>query len=230
MSAEKQAVRAVVFDLYETLITYYHAPVYFGAQIAADTGVPEDAFLSMWRQAESDRSTGKLSLEAILERILKKHGKYSSETVEEVVRKRIRVNEEAYRRLHPEVLPLLTALKERGIRIGLISNCFSEEAQVLRASVLYPFFDAPCLSYDERVEKPDPEIFRRCLARLGVPAEACLYVGDGGSRELETAEQLGMRTAQAVWYLKESAEREKRKPGFAQLETPLAVLERIASL
>ena len=48
-------------------------------------------------------------------------------------------------------------------------------------------FDAVCLSFDEGIQKPDPAIFERCIEKLGVEADACLYVGDGESNELEAA-------------------------------------------
>ena len=57
-------------------------------------------------------------------------------------------------------------------------------------------------------------------------AEASLYVGDGGSFELETAKKLGMTAVQAVWYLKEgTTQPSKRKQDFFQFETPFDVLK-----
>ena len=57
------------------------------------------------------------------------------------------------------------------------------------------------------------------MAGLGVAPEECVYIGDGGSQELETARALGMNAMQAVWYI------EKRKNDFKQLEKPLDVLK-----
>ncbi|MGN0477892.1 MAG: HAD family hydrolase [Hominenteromicrobium sp.] len=122
--------------------------------------------------------------------------------------------------------PMLETLKHNGLSVGLISNCFSEEVDVIRNSVLYPYFDAALLSFEQGIQKPDAEIFHRCMAYLGVEAQACLYVGDGGSSELEAASALGMRTVQAVWYLKGGAgQAEKRKTGYPHAETPLEILK-----
>lgn len=91
--------------------------------------------------------------------------------------------------------------------------------------MLYPYFDTPCLSYEEGLQKPDTAIFQRCLDKLNVEANECLYVGDGGSYELETAEKVGMKVVQAVWYLKENTvQPSKRKMEFEQIETPLDIL------
>ena len=96
---------------------------------------------------------------------------------------------------------------------------------IIKKSVLYPYFDAVCLSFDERLQKPNPAIYKRCLEKLNVQAGDCLYVGDGGSNELEAAEMVGMKAMQAVWYLKENTyQSSKRKPEFRQLEAPLDIL------
>lgn len=90
---------------------------------------------------------------------------------------------------------------------------------MIRKSILFPYFDKVCLSYEEGVQKPDEEIYRRCMAGLGVAPEECIYIGDGGSQELETARNIGMNAMQAVWYM------ENRKKDFNQLEKPLDVLK-----
>ncbi len=64
------------------------------------------------------------------------------------------------------------------------------------------------------------------MQNLNVNAEECLYVGDGGSQELETAEMLGMKAIQAVWYLKEGMQQPVgRKYNFLQAESPLEVID-----
>lgn len=212
-------IRAVIFDMFETLITHYKCPLYFGAQMAADAGIPEKNFQTLWRPTESDRSIGKIRTEEVIEMILKENGCYTDELLEKIVQKRISTKEECFKHLHLEIIPMLTKLKEEGISIGLISNCFSEEAEVIRKSMLFPYFDKVCLSYEEGVQKPDEEIYRRCMAGLGVAPEECIYIGDGGSQELEAARDLGMNAMQAVWYM------ENRKMDFNQLENPLDVLK-----
>lgn len=219
-------IRAVIFDMFETLITHYHSSLYFGAQMAEDAGIPEDRFQPLWRSTEYERTIGKVTLEEVLERILRENQCYSKDLLEKIVEKRISTKEDCFRHLHTEIIPMLSELKEKGLRVGLISNCFSEEADVIRRSELFPYFDAVCLSYEQGVQKPDEEIYRRCMDSLGVKAEECLYVGDGGSNELEAAGELGMIAVQAAWYLKEGTTQPVgRKAGFEQFEKPMDVLE-----
>ena len=40
-------LKAVIFDMYETLITLYGSPVYFSRQMAEDAGISEDVFTPM---------------------------------------------------------------------------------------------------------------------------------------------------------------------------------------
>ena len=218
-------IRAVIFDMFETLITHFESPLYFGAQMAADAGIAEGDFRAVWRPAEDDRTLGKVTLEELLKRVLKENQCYSEELLHKLADKRKAVKEDCFRHLHEEILPMLEALKARGVKIGLVSNCFSEEAEVIRQSILFPFFDVTMLSCEQGVKKPDPEIFVRCMAQLNVAPYECIYVGDGGSRELEAAGELGMKPVQAVWYLKEgSLQPAGRMAEFAQAETPLDVL------
>lgn len=66
------------------------------------------------------------------------------------------------------------------------------------------------------------------MDKLSVSPDECIYVGDGGSLELETASQIGMKALQAVWYLKEGTTQPVgRKKDFIQVETPLEILKYI---
>ena len=210
-------IKAVIFDMYETLITHYDSPLYFGTQMAFDAGIVEEEFLKTWRAEEENRTVGKITLEQLLERILRENNSFSEEKMNYILNKRVSCKEETFKHLHTEIIPMLSALKEKGILIGLISNCFSEEAMVIKKSILYPFF--------EGIQKPNPAIFKRCIDKLGVKANKCLYVGDGGSNELEAAEALGMKAVQAVWYFKEGTNQPaQRKKDFEHVENPIDII------
>ncbi len=200
-------IRAVLFDMYETLCTHYRSPLYFGAQIAEELGVPPEVFLPLWRNAarEEARTLGKLTLADQLRCILPQCGMTAPDRMESLVvhvqKRRSQWKRQCLHTLHPEILPLLWQLKARKLKLAVISNCYDEEAQVIRAWAEGRCFDALLLSCEQGVKKPDAEIYRRCMAQLGVEAQECLFVGDGGSHELEAAAQLGMTAVQAAWYI-----------------------------
>ncbi len=219
-------IKAVIFDMFETLITHYESPLYFAEHMAADMGISEERFREIWDPSGSDRSIGKLCLEEVVRQILEANDLFSEELFTKIITKRKNTKQDCFRHIHTDIIPLLEELKNQGLKIGLISNCFAEEVEVIQNSILFPYFDAPLLSYKEGIQKPDKRIYYKCMERLGVEPGECIYVGDGGSYELETASELGMLPLQAVWYLKEgSRQRLRRMDGFIQIEKPMDILK-----
>lgn len=219
-------IKAVIFDMYETLITHFNSPLYFGKQMAEDIGIPEKKFREIWDATDDDRTIGALTLEEVVEQILRENACYSETLFQDLIGKRIATKVDCFKHLHKEIHPMLQGIKKRGIFVGLISNCYYEEAKLIRQSELFPYFDAVFLSCEQGIQKPNKEIFRRCMEHLKVQPEECLYIGDGGSRELETAEEIGMKAVQAVWYLRKGTTQPVgRKDEFEQAESPLEVLK-----
>ena len=219
--------KAVIFDMYETLITHYNCPLYFGSEMAADAGVATSEFYRVWRNDEYEwmRTVGKMTLEELLTMTLNDVGRFSPELVEKLAAKRVVTKVECFKHLHSQIIPMLEELKKQGIKIGLISNCYFEEAKVIRESELYPYFDAVCLSCELGMRKPEEVIYERCMQELAVAPKECIYVGDGGSHELETAGNLGMKPIQATWYFKEGTTQPcGPKPDFLQAKEPMDVL------
>lgn len=67
-----------------------------------------------------------------------------------------------------------------------------------------------------------------CMNELDVEADECIYVGDGGTFELETAHALGIHPIQATWYLKDGVNQPaKKKQEFLQADSPLDIISKI---
>ena len=220
-------MKAVIFDMFETLVTLYSVPRYFGRNIAADLGADINEFYPLWHETEEARSKGKMTFEESLYWIGERTHYAYPERIPEAIVKRHAFKSESLQKVEYRIVFLLRELKERGYRVALISNCFLEEAEAIRASVLAPCFDVMMLSCEQGVQKPEREIFERCLTELSVAPEDCLYVGDGGSLELETARSFGMQTLQAGWFVKNQQE-DWEKEGFASVTTPEEVLRALA--
>ncbi|MBE5930019.1 MAG: HAD family hydrolase [Lachnospiraceae bacterium] len=220
-------MKAVIFDMFETLVTLHSVPRYFGRNIAADLGADIDEFYPLWHETEEARSKGKMDFEESLYWIGERTSYAHPERIPEAVEKRRAFKAESLQKVEYRIVSLLRELKERGYKVALISNCFLEEAEAIRAGVLTPCFDVMMLSCEQGVQKPEHEIFERCLAELNLAPEECLYVGDGGSFELETARAFGMQTLQAGWFVKNEQE-DWRKEGFASATDPEEVLRVLA--
>ena len=222
-------IKAAIFDMYETLITHFAAPLYFGTQIAEDAGIDVKDFRKYWDPTGDARTLGEMTLEEALTAVFKGNGCFSEELLDRVVARRIKTKKECFDHLNEEIIPMLSGLKEAGYKIGLITNCFSEEVDIIKESVIYKYFDAAMFSYEQGVKKPDPVIFERCMKALDVQPCECVYVGDGGACELERARELGMKTYQATWYFTDAASPPTgRNDAFPELSHPLELLERLA--
>ncbi len=62
-------VKAVVFDMFETLVTHYRSEWYFGEHIAADMGLSEDKFREIWDATEDARTLGQKTFEETIKEI-----------------------------------------------------------------------------------------------------------------------------------------------------------------
>jgi len=98
----------------------------------------------------------------------------------------------------PGARETLAALKERGVRLGVVSNWDYRLAQALEETKLLPFFDFVLSSAQARSEKPGREIFERGveMARRFVPnlkARDCFYVGDHYEKDVLGARSAGLR-------------------------------------
>jgi len=106
----------------------------------------------------------------------------------------------AFAHISAEVAALITELADRGVALGVISNCFEEDVRAWPASPLARKFRCALFSFAEGVVKPEAEIYRRAVRQLGVQPATTLFVGDGADNELVGAEQAGLRAFRATWF------------------------------
>ena len=59
--------------------------------------------------------------------------------------------------------------------------------------------------------KPEKEIYMAVLENLGVPAQRCLFVGDGGNDELAGARSVGMHSAITLEFVSEPESKAVRR-------------------
>ena len=193
-------LRGVVFDLFGTLVAGW------GEQTAADKisevaeilGVSVTRFRELMDATYTLRADGQLGGPAeMLERLCAMIGETpSAESVERAASHRIAQFREVLQEPLPEVSSLLAVLRDRGINVGLISDCSGETPQIWGQLVWTAPIQAPLFSFCEGVRKPDLALYRNVCERLRLTPSECLYVGDGGSHELSGAERAGMRAYQ----------------------------------
>ena len=193
-------IKAVVFDMFETLVTLFEGKTYFGENIATDAGVDPVQFRKEWNEIEVDRCKGKYTIKEGLEIVFKKLGVYSEEKVNFAAQKRIEALSDTFSAIPEESIQMLKDLKAKGMKIGLMTNSYSDERDLIKDCPLYPFFDVALISYEVGLRKPEPEMFQKMIDFLKLKPEEILFVGDGGSRELYAAKEAGMQAVQCTWF------------------------------
>lgn len=99
-----------------------------------------------------------------------------------------------WRRVPPGLADALDRARAAGIRVGIVSNSEGRLHEVIAHVGLADRFETIVDSGNEGVSKPDPEIFRRALARLGgIAPERAMYAGDIPSVDVTGARAAGMQ-------------------------------------
>jgi putative hydrolase of the HAD superfamily len=99
--------------------------------------------------------------------------------------------------------PLLETLRDRGLKLGLVSNAFDPGWLLhrdLEQMGIEERLDFSVFSSEVGTRKPHPAIFERALDALGVEPERSLFVGDRLYEDVRGASEVGMTTAQALWF------------------------------
>lgn len=91
---------------------------------------------------------------------------------------------------NPQVKPLFRALRQRGLAIGIASSSPRDMVELmLRQLALSPLVDAYVTGSDCALRKPDPEVYQKAMARLGVTPARAVAVEDS---------TVGIRAARAA--------------------------------
>lgn len=194
-----RAPRAVVFDLFDTLIPG-GAPAEREAvsrAMAADLGVPPDEFASLYRRTYDERARGRLGdLHEAIGALARRLG---AEPGEDAVAAAVGRRLDFTLSLHGATwaVPALRAIQRAGLRIGLVSDCTAETPMLWQESPLAAYVEATSFSCDTGIRKPAAEAYLVAVKALDVTPAECIYVDDGAGG-LTGAAELGMR---AVRYL-----------------------------
>lgn len=95
---------------------------------------------------------------------------------------------------YPDAHTVLTTLRDRGYRLGIIANQPLGSEARLAGFGLRDCFAVICASDEEGVAKPDPEIFRRAITRAGCNPAESVMIGDRTDNDIAPAKALGMQT------------------------------------
>ena len=196
VTALTNGMTAVIFDFFGTLTPISPPEIWADntAALAAVLGVPPAALVEVLDKSFPERISGALgdvrqTLHVLADRL---GVQLSDEQLERAVAVRREMQESMFT-FRPEAVPVLRQLRKQDFKIGLLSDCTSELPDAWPRLSVAALVDAPVFSCLERTRKPDPRLFRKVAAELQTAPAQCLYVGDGGGRELTGATAVGMR-------------------------------------
>jgi len=194
MPVGEAAVRAVLFDLWGTLVA---SPAELRdacvRAMAADLGVDPFCYADAFCDSHGERFTGATGSlhDTVLSMAERCGGAPDRTAVARAAKRRIDLTRSL---LTPsdETLAVLDELRTRGFLLALVTDSSIETPTLWRETPLAPRLDQAAFSCLLGVRKPDPELFLHACEGLGVTPRECAYVGDGGGHELTAATALGM--------------------------------------
>ncbi len=192
------AVHAVIFDWGGTLTPWHtvdHEALWLdvcarhfpAGQAATVADAIRKAEFALWRQAETAHQS------ATLDQIFARAGVTPDE---ELLASYFR-SWDPHTYTDPDVAPLLRELRDRGIRVGVLSNTLwprSAHERVFTRDEVLGLIDGAVYSSEIPWTKPHPEAFLAAMAAVGVTDPgSCVFVGDRPYDDIYGAKRLGMR-------------------------------------
>lgn len=193
---------AVLFDLFETLVTESGTVVPRAGELGEFFGLDPRAFRVEWKQLRPLVLRGQLSFKGALLEVSERLDAVIPEAlVQQACDERARARSAIFQKIDPEVLGVMRDLSSRGIRLAVVSNCMAEDVGGWPDSELAAHFACAIFSFRAGTVKPDRRIYFDATDCLGVNPDEAIFVGDGGDGELDGARDAGLVAAQAAWFV-----------------------------
>ena len=165
---------SVIFDYGQVLTHRPRAPVL--RRIAQVFGLRVDDLPEIYAQSRPSYDKGELSPREYWERFALGTGTSISP---ELIEKLRRWDIELWSDVDQRMVDWVQALRATGIKTALLSNMPHDMIDHVRENFAWlSSFDVQVLSAELGIVKPDPPIYRECLARLGATARETLFLDD----------------------------------------------------
>ena len=101
------------------------------------------------------------------------------------------------------ILPLLSTLRERGIRTAVVSNKFDAATKALCAEYFGELVEVAVGERADIRKKPAPDTVLEALTALGASAASAVYIGDS-EVDVQTAKNCDMDCISVTWGFKDT--------------------------
>jgi putative hydrolase of the HAD superfamily len=196
--------KAIIFDLFHTLVALERRPGDGQPQLHELLGVTHEAFVEQLMLTAHDRLVGnKKDAYSIVAGIAHAiDASISDSAIQRTADRILEVFAAALQGVPARITSVLASLAAGGKRLGLVSNASAMEVAGWPRSPLAPLFDSVVFSCFCGSVKPEERIYLICTDELKVAPEDCAFVGDGESNELEGAKNLCMTTIMTTEFIR----------------------------
>jgi putative hydrolase of the HAD superfamily len=158
--------------------------------LATLAGINGKAFEEIYWGQRADYDRGTIDGPAYWRRIAEAAGKeITPAQIESLVAADIAI----WMRANPVMMDWVRALKNRGMKIAVLSNMPIEISTYMRHHApWFRDFDYVCFSAEVQLAKPEAAIFHACLKVVRSRPEECLFIDDR-AENVEAARALGMQ-------------------------------------
>ncbi len=245
--AKETVIKAVVFDLGETLLSFGRVktiPVFRESanqtyEYLISRGQPAGAF--WWYFI---RNIAAIQVRTVWANVTGKDFDALSLLKRFGIRRGYKLSEEQWRevgwlwyeplsklaKVEPDIKETLAKLKGMGLKLGILSNTFisagSLDRELGQIGIL-EFFPCRLYSYQFEFRKPDKRIFDAAAEKIGEAAENILFVGDRINKDILPALKAGMHAVLKSAYTNEGKEIPKGVPRIERISELPAIIEKI---
>ncbi|HVN70318.1 MAG TPA: HAD family hydrolase [Candidatus Binatia bacterium] len=210
-SGVEAGIEIVLFDLDDTLhddtYAYQSAADEVAREVAAEHGIDalalKAAYIAeaegFWHRLTADDLKVKLAnLRASMwQTALDSVGAGDDPALAQRSAERYNAYRVKYFTLFPGAIDVLRALRERGMKLGIVTNGLSEtHREKIALLQIGEYFDAIFLSDEVGMVKPDPLLFAHACRTLGGSPARSAMVGDRYDRDIRGAMKAGLYT---IW-------------------------------
>lgn len=186
---------AFLFDLFHTLTSIEQTSP--DMHRAPDIlGIDRKKWTEQLLNNSMERLTGKIKDPyTIIERLAHSvDPNIPDELIRKATERRIELFRKAIIDMPKSSIDTIIYLKNKNLKIALISNADALERKAWDSSPIAKYFDVVVFSCDVGYVKPERQIYEIALKGLNEVGSNCVFVGDGGSNEFYGAKNMGMTT------------------------------------
>lgn len=181
-------IKAVIFDIGDVLITNVH----IFEDIADELNLEREKAFPLYVQAIEQLEGGQIDEKLFWDKLKKQLNINQSITKPSPLVK----SHKNVKVVH-DVMDIVAALKQKGYKLGLLSNTIKPHKEIIEGLGFYKYFKVKIFSYEVKMRKPFSSIYKLTLKQLHVLPEEAIFI-DNNNKFVEGANKVGIKGIQFI--------------------------------